>query len=100
MVQVITGAYGSTFPDLPDLPDLPNRTVDVAAGSLFLIETGVSHALEAVEESVFLVTMAGTRAALAARAERTLLPAEAAPAAEEARGSRSGQRWEDDGGRD
>ena len=74
---------------------LADRTVEVVADRLVSIETGVAHALEALEESTFLLTIAGARPGPAARAARSRGATEVGRAAD----ARSGRTWEDDGGR-
>jgi len=74
---------------------LADRTVEGVPDRLISIEAGVAHALEALEESTFLLTIAGTRTGPTPRATRARRAAEAGRAAE----ARSGQTWEDDGGR-
>ena len=74
---------------------LADRTVEGVPDRLISIETGVAHALEALEETTFLLTIAGTRTGPTPRSTRVRRAAEAGRAAE----ARSGQTWEDDGGR-
>ena len=40
---------------------LPDETVELAPGSLLVLEAGVAHEVEAVEESVFLITLGWPR---------------------------------------
>jgi quercetin dioxygenase-like cupin family protein len=74
---------------------LADRTVEVGPGRLVSIEPGVAHALEALDETTFLLTIAGTRTGPTPRSAR----ADHAAAAGRAADARSGQTWEDDGGR-
>ena len=74
---------------------LADRSVEVVPGRLVSIETGVAHALEALDEATFLLTIAGTRTGPTARPARARRAAgRAAPPT-----PGSGQTWEDDGGR-
>jgi quercetin dioxygenase-like cupin family protein len=74
---------------------LPDRTVEAAADRLVSIEPGVAHELEALEETTFLLTIAGTRTGPTTRSARARRAAAAGRAAD----ARAGQTWEDDGGR-
>jgi quercetin dioxygenase-like cupin family protein len=85
-VQVLAGRL---------LVRLAARTVEGFPDRLVSIETGVAHELEALEETTFLLTIAGTRTGPTPRAARARRAAEAGRAAE----ARAGQTWEDDGGR-
>jgi quercetin dioxygenase-like cupin family protein len=85
-VQVLAGRL---------LVHLAARTVEVFTDRLVSIETGVAHELEALEETTFLLTIAGTRTGPTTRSTRARRAAEAGRAAE----ARAGQTWEDDGGR-
>ncbi len=40
---------------------LPDETVELTAGTLLVLEAGVPHEVEAVEESVFLITLGWPR---------------------------------------
>jgi quercetin dioxygenase-like cupin family protein len=84
------------------LVHLADRTIEAFADRLVSIETGVAHELEALEASVFLLTIAGTRTGPttpASRSRRAARAAAGAAAAEDAHETRAGQNWEDDGGR-
>jgi len=85
-VQVLAGRL---------LVRLADRTVEGVPDRLVSIEAGVAHALEALEESTFLLTIAGARTGPAARSARSRGATEVGPAAD----ARSGQTLEDDGGR-
>ena len=74
---------------------LADRTVEGVPDRLVSIEAGVAHALEALEETTFLLTIAGTRTGPTPRSTRARRAAAAGRAAE----ARSGRTWEDDGGR-
>jgi hypothetical protein len=74
---------------------LADRTVEGVPDRLVSIETGVAHALEALEETTFLLTIAGTRTGPTPRAARARRPTEAGRAAD----AQAGRTWEDDGGR-
>ncbi len=41
---------------------LPSETIDLAAGQVLVVEAGVPHDVEALEESVFLLTIVGAGA--------------------------------------
>jgi quercetin dioxygenase-like cupin family protein len=41
---------------------LPSETIDLAAGQMLVVEAGVPHDVEALEESVFLLTISGAGA--------------------------------------
>jgi len=69
---------------------LADRTIEVAVNRLLSIEAGVAHELEALEESAFLLTIAGLRSSPTARRKAANTAAHAARAA---------QNWADDGGR-
>ena len=73
---------------------LADRTVEVFPDRLVSIEPGVAHELEALEETTFLLTIAGTRTGPPTRSAR----ARARPG-RRAADARAGQTWEDDGGR-
>lgn len=77
------------------LVHLADRTVEVFADRLLSIAPGVSHEVEALEESAFLLTIAGTRTGLTIRANRSRRAAGRAAA----EAARSDQKWDDDGGR-
>jgi quercetin dioxygenase-like cupin family protein len=85
-VQVLAGRL---------LVRLADRTVEGVPDRLVSIEPGVAHELEALEETTFLLTIAGTRTGPTTRSTRARRAAEAGRAAE----ARAGQTWEDDGGR-
>ena len=54
LVEALEGRLRVHLPDQGD-------TMDLAAGSVLAMEPGVVHQVEAVEESVFLLTVAGFR---------------------------------------
>jgi quercetin dioxygenase-like cupin family protein len=84
------------------LVHLADRTIEAFADRLVSIETGVAHELEALEASVFLLTIAGTRTGPTrpgGRSRRAARAVAAAPTATGAHAARAGQNWEDDGGR-
>jgi quercetin dioxygenase-like cupin family protein len=80
-VQVIAGRVRAHLDD---------RAIEVAAHQLLSIEAGVAHELEALEESAFLLTIAGMRSGPTARRK---------VASTAAHTVRAQQDWADDGGR-
>jgi quercetin dioxygenase-like cupin family protein len=78
---------------------LSDRTVEAAADRLLSIEAGVAHELEALEECAFVLTIAGTRPGPTTGARRPPRAPGAPGAARAASEARSGQTWDDDGGR-
>jgi quercetin dioxygenase-like cupin family protein len=70
-VHVITGRLRAHLAD---------RTIEVAVNRLLSIEAGVAHELEALEESAFLLTIAGLRSSPTARRKAANTAAHAARA--------------------